>query len=102
MIKIAHIYVLRVGLQANIQTLMSKRLSIFLLSFLIGQLAMTQTPEVLAIRKYVNKNAAPIINEFTGLLALPNVAADPVGQQKSAAFIMEMMNKRGIQNVQLL
>ena len=29
-------------------------------------------------------------------------SADPTGQQKSAAFIMEMMNKRGIQKVQLL
>jgi hypothetical protein len=33
---------------------------------------------------------------------LPNVAADPGGQQKNAAFIMAMMNKRGIQKVQLL
>jgi len=82
--------------------LMSKRFFIFFLSFLIGQLAMAQSPEVLAIRKYVNTNSGPIINEFTGLLALPNVAADPVGRQKSAAFIMEMMNKRGIQKVQLL
>src|SRR5205085_11333086 len=35
-------------------------------------------------------------------LSLPNVAADPNGQQKTAAFIMDMMNKRGIQKVQLL
>jgi acetylornithine deacetylase/succinyl-diaminopimelate desuccinylase-like protein len=30
------------------------------------------------------------------------VAADPVGQQKTAAFIMAMMSKKGIQKVQLL
>ncbi len=43
-----------------------------------------------------------MISEFADFLALPNVAADPAGQQKTAAFIMGMMNKRGIQKVQLL
>jgi len=81
---------------------MRKRASFFFLSLLISLLGLTQSPEVLGIRKYVNKNAGSIIHEFTGLLTLPNVAAEPVGQQKTAAFIMEMMNKRGIQKVQLL
>jgi acetylornithine deacetylase/succinyl-diaminopimelate desuccinylase-like protein len=81
---------------------MSKRFLFFLLGFLMGQLASAQSPQVLKIRKYVNENAGDIVNEFTGLLALPNVAADAAGQQKTAAFIMEMMTKRGIQKVQLL
>lgn len=84
------------------QHLMSKRSLFFLLAFLIGQLASAQSPAILQIRKYVNKNSGDIINEFTTLLSLPNVAVDPAGQQKTAAFIMEMMNKRGIQKVQLL
>ena len=81
---------------------MGKRFFFFLLSFLISQLASAQSPEVLKIRKYVSKNAGDITNEFTGLLSLPNVAADPVGQQKTAAFIMAMMTRRGIQKVQFL
>ena len=81
---------------------MGKRFIIFLLSLVISQLGLTQSPEVLTIRKYVNKNAGNIINEFREFLFLPNVAADPIGQQKTAAFIMAMMNKRGIQKVQLL
>ncbi len=74
----------------------------FLLSLLAGQFISAQSPELLAIRKYGNKNAGKIISEFTEFLSLPNVAADPMGQQKNAAFIMEMMNKRGIKKVQLL
>jgi acetylornithine deacetylase/succinyl-diaminopimelate desuccinylase-like protein len=58
--------------------------------------------KTVALFLYKFLNAAGIINEFTEFLSLPNVAADPVGQQKTAAFIMTMMNKRGIQKVQLL
>jgi len=81
---------------------MKKYHTSFLLIFLTSQLCLAQSPGVLVIRKYVNKNSGNIINEFTKLLSLPNVAAEPVGQQRTAAFIMEMMNKRGIQKVQLL
>ncbi len=81
---------------------MKKYLFFFLMSVLAGQLALAQSPEVLAIRKYSNQNAGNIINEFSEFLFLPNVAADPIGQQKNAAFIMAMMNKRGIEKVQLL
>jgi acetylornithine deacetylase/succinyl-diaminopimelate desuccinylase-like protein len=45
---------------------------------------------------------ATLSKSSLNFLSLPNVAADPAGQQKSAAFIMGMMNKRGIQKVQLL
>jgi len=81
---------------------MKKSFFFFLLSFSISQSASTQSPEVLLLRKFVNNNAGNIINEFRELLSLPNVAADPGGQQKTAAFIMTMMNNRGIQKVQLL
>jgi acetylornithine deacetylase/succinyl-diaminopimelate desuccinylase-like protein len=81
---------------------MRKGFVVFLFCFLITQLAMAQTSEVLTVRKFVNENAGQIIDEFYRFLTLPNVAADPAGQQKNAAFIMDMMNKRGIQKVQLL
>jgi acetylornithine deacetylase/succinyl-diaminopimelate desuccinylase-like protein len=81
---------------------MRKHFFYFFLSFLIDQLVSAQSPEVLTIRKYGNKYAGNIINEFSEFLSLPNVAADPAGQQRNAAFIMAMMNKRGIQNIQLL
>jgi acetylornithine deacetylase/succinyl-diaminopimelate desuccinylase-like protein len=81
---------------------MRKYFFFFLLSFLIDQSVSAQSPEVLRIRKYGTENAINMINEFSGFLNLPNVAADPVGQQKNADFIMAMMKKRGIQKVQLL
>jgi len=81
---------------------MRKGFFFFVLVFLIDQIVSAQSPEVLTIRKYGNKNAGNIINEFAEFLSLPNVAADPAGQQKNAGFIMAMMNKRGIQKVQLL
>lgn len=63
---------------------------------------LAQSPEVLKLKKYGTENAGNIIKEFYEFLYLPNVAADPVGQQKNVDFIMEMMNKKGIQKVQLL
>ena len=87
---------------ASFTRIIRKRFFFFLFGFLIGQLVLAQSPGVLTIRKYVHQNAGNIIREFSEFLSFPNVAADPVGQQKSAAFIMAMMNKRGIQKVQLL
>jgi acetylornithine deacetylase/succinyl-diaminopimelate desuccinylase-like protein len=81
---------------------MKKYCFLFLFSFLTGQFVFAQSPEVPGIRKYTTQNAGAIISEFTYFLSIPNVAADPAGLQKSAAFIMDMMNKRGIQKIQLL
>jgi acetylornithine deacetylase/succinyl-diaminopimelate desuccinylase-like protein len=81
---------------------MRKQYYFLFFSFLIYQYVSAQSPEVLTVRKYTQQNAGTIISEFTEFLSVPNVAADRAGLQKNAAFIMDMMNKRGIQNVQLL
>jgi acetylornithine deacetylase/succinyl-diaminopimelate desuccinylase-like protein len=81
---------------------MRKYCFLFLLGFLIDQSVMAQSPEVLTIRKYKNQNAGNIIHEFSEFLLLPNVATAPADQLKNADFIMAMMNRRGIKNVQLL
>ncbi|HMK05788.1 MAG TPA: hypothetical protein VK489_16420, partial [Ferruginibacter sp.] len=81
---------------------MRKLFFFFILNMPFVQFVLAQPAGVPAIRKYTNNNAGIIINEFTEFLSLPNVAADTVGLQKNAAFIMAMMSKRGIQNVQLL
>ncbi len=75
---------------------------LLLFTLLLNQLVSAQSAEVLTIRKHGAKNADVVMKEFTEFLSLPNVAADPAGLQKNAAFIMAMMNKRGIQKVQLL
>jgi acetylornithine deacetylase/succinyl-diaminopimelate desuccinylase-like protein len=81
---------------------MRKQLSLFLLSFLVSQLVLAQSSSVLTVGEYGKKNARAIIDEFTSFLAVPNVAADTAGLQRTAALITAMMNKRGIQKVQLL
>ena len=68
----------------------------------MGEIVVGQSSEVLTIRNYGVKNADNIVNEFSEFLSIPNVAADAAGQQKTAGFIMAMMNKRGIEKVQLL
>jgi acetylornithine deacetylase/succinyl-diaminopimelate desuccinylase-like protein len=81
---------------------MKKQFFFILVSFLTCQYVSAQSAEILTIKKYMQQNTGTIISEFTEFLSVPNVAADRAGLQKNAAFIMDMMNKRGIQNVQLL
>lgn len=81
---------------------MKKPFLFFLLSLLISHAVSAQSPGVLNIRKFIQLNAGKMISEYSEFLALPNVAANPVDLKRNAAFIMEMMTKRGIRNVQLL
>ena len=81
---------------------MRKHFIFLLLSFLAGGFVSAQSPGMLIIRKYGQENAGNIVSEFAAFLSLPNIAAAPDGLQKNAAFIMAMMDKRGIQKVQLL
>ncbi|WP_336516568.1 M20/M25/M40 family metallo-hydrolase [Pollutibacter soli] len=68
--------------------------------FFLGCLA--QSTSTLKIRKSVLQSSGEIVSEFVQLLSIPNIASDAPNIQKNAAFIMEMMHKRGINNVQLL
>ncbi|HWB27822.1 MAG TPA: M20/M25/M40 family metallo-hydrolase [Chitinophagaceae bacterium] len=64
--------------------------------------AFTQSAQTLQVRNYRTGNEAAIIGEFTSFLSIPNIAADTQNIQRNAAFIMQMMQKRGIENIQLL
>ncbi|MES2647083.1 MAG: M20/M25/M40 family metallo-hydrolase [Bacteroidota bacterium] len=81
---------------------MKKHLYCFLFIILLIPVVSAQTATIIAIRKYAAENARNIFKEYTAFLALPNVAADPAGLEKNAAFIMQMMQDRGIKKVQLL
>src|SRR4051812_43165690 len=48
------------------------------------------------VRTYVNAHQLEILREFTTLLAVPNVAADPVNIRRNADLIQKMMTQRGI------
>ncbi|HYX28820.1 MAG TPA: M20/M25/M40 family metallo-hydrolase [Pyrinomonadaceae bacterium] len=54
-----------------------------------------------SVRDYRRAHERQILDEFTRLLAIPNVASDKQNIRRNAQFILEMMQRRGL-NPQLL
>lgn len=61
-----------------------------------------QQGSISAIKDFCKKNETRILDEFVSFLSIPNVSSDTLNIHKNAAFIVQMMRARGIQNVQLL
>jgi len=59
---------------------------------LIATVAFAQSP----IRAYRQTHERQILEEFTRLLAIPNVASDRENIRRNAQFILEMMQRRGL------
>ena len=74
----------------------------FYFMLLFAQIVTAQSSDVLTTRNFGKEHANHILGEFIQLLALPNLTKDTVNIKTNTAFIMDMMNKRGIQKVQLL
>jgi acetylornithine deacetylase/succinyl-diaminopimelate desuccinylase-like protein len=55
-----------------------------------------QTAPLARIREYTHANEHGILKEFVELLSIPNVASDRDNIRRNAAFIMEMMRRRGL------
>jgi acetylornithine deacetylase/succinyl-diaminopimelate desuccinylase-like protein len=53
------------------------------------------------VRDYRRAHERQILDEFTRLLAIPNIASDKDNIRRNAQFILEMMQRRGL-NPQLL
>ncbi len=53
-------------------------------------------PASKAARVWRQSHERDILNEFTGLLAIPNIASDKPNIEKNAKVIAEMMERRGI------
>ena len=49
-----------------------------------------------SIRDYRRAHERQILDEFTHLLTIPNVAADRPNIRRNAEFILEMMQRRGL------
>ena len=81
---------------------MKKLNQITLLLILTTQFLTAQSVESLQIRKYTQKNANDIITEFSEFLKLPNTTVSPSSLSDNADFIMSMMYRKGIKNVQML
>jgi acetylornithine deacetylase/succinyl-diaminopimelate desuccinylase-like protein len=54
------------------------------------------------IRSYRAKNESTIYHEFISFLQIPNVATDTANIRTNADFLVQLMNKKGISNTQLL
>ena len=54
------------------------------------------------INKEIDNNQFELVNEFTTLLSIPNVAVNPAGLKDNAHWIMQYMQSKGIQNTSLL
>lgn len=70
-------------------------LRILLLLVLLPSSVLAQTTQD-KVREYRRANERQLLNEFTALLSLPNVASDTENIRKNAALIMEMMKQRGL------
>jgi len=68
-------------------------LAIFLLADLT---ALAQTPAA-AAREWTNAHRDAILQEFTTLLAIPNVASDTPNIQRDADALVAMLKKRGVE-----
>ena len=77
------------------------RISIKLSALLITFAFAAQTFAQLPVRDYRRAHERQILDEFTRLLAIPNVASDKENIRRNAQFILEMMQRRGL-NPQLL
>ena len=67
-----------------------------LLVLLILPLPLVAQTTQLNVREYRRANEHQILQEFTTLLAIPNVASDVVNIRKNAAHIVQMMQDRGL------
>ncbi len=69
---------------------------------MITDVLLAQSLKTEDIRKYCNENTSAILKEYVNFISIPNIASDSINIKRNVNFMMDMMNKRGIKNVQLL
>lgn len=77
------------------------KFTFIVVSFFISISLFAQT-DLEKIRSYRTKNESTIYNEFISFLKIPNVATDTANIRKNADFLVQFMNAKGINNIQLL
>lgn len=80
---------------------MKKSILLFLFSSMMHTVY-SQSAETLKIRSVREQNENQWLKEYIFFLSIPNIAADTSGIKKNADYIMQMMQKRNISNIQLL
>lgn len=74
----------------------NKTLLLFFVMFLVSTSAFAQNKVQEAVEKYTENNGAAILQEYKGLLEIPNVASDLDDMQKNAEWIMNAFEERGV------
>ncbi|HEX9955972.1 MAG TPA: M20/M25/M40 family metallo-hydrolase, partial [Fibrella sp.] len=74
-----------------------KRITLLLPALLLVGTVYAQSELTLKTRIYRQQNERRLLDEFIGLLALPNVVYDTVGIQQTATYIADMLKRRGIE-----
>ena len=72
--------------------LFKKSLAAMVIVAVVSLWALAQSP----VRDYRRAHERQIIDEFTRLLAIPNIASDTPNIRRNAEFIREMMTRRGL------
>src|SRR5262245_11971618 len=73
------------------------RRPIFVVLALLGaSVSHAASPSQGQVRNWRERNQQPILQEFFGLVEIPNYAADKANIVRNAEYIATMMNKRGI------
>lgn len=83
------------------------RMSAFMHAYSCGLIALLSVAAILvlsvqtaraqsSIRDYRRAHERQIIDEFTRLLAIPNIASDTPNIRRNAQFVLEMMQRRGL------
>lgn len=78
-----------------------KRSILLLTALLFVDTVYAQSELTLKTRTYRQQNERRLLDEFMGLLALPNVVYDTVGIQNTATYIADMLKRRGIEPLRL-
>ncbi|QJW89569.1 M20/M25/M40 family metallo-hydrolase [Spirosoma taeanense] len=74
-----------------------KKFALLLSCLLLAGTAFSQSELTLKTRSYRQQHERQLLDEFRGLLAIPNVVYDTAGIQKTAGYIADMLKRRGIQ-----
>lgn len=74
-----------------------KTTTLLLIALLLIGPVRAQSDLTLKVRQYRQQHERQLLDEFMGLLALPNVVYDTVGIQKTADYIADMLKRRGIE-----
>lgn len=67
-----------------------------IIALLLFALCIHPSLQAQTIQQYISKNDKKLMEEYIQFLSIPNVSTDTVNIRKNAAFIKEMMERRGI------